>query len=81
MRLGSDVEEALALDALPELLLPDALHQLRDPVLGVLDDQRFSKLLLLIEADYVGEELLHIEHGLLLICLRHLEQLDVHSQL
>ena len=72
-------EEALALSSLAELLLPDSLHQLTDPVLGPLNPQHFGELLLFIETDDVGKKLFDIENWALLVWVRHREELNVNA--
>ena len=75
----SKTEKALALSSLAELLLPDSLHQLTDPVLRSLYPQHFRELFLLIETNDVGEKLFDIENWALLMRVRHREELYVNS--
>ena len=65
------------MSSLAELLLPDSLHQLTDPVLGPLNPQHFGELLLFIETDDVGKKLFDIENWALLVWVRHREKLNI----
>jgi hypothetical protein len=65
------------LSSLAELLLPDSLHQLTNPVLGALNTQHFGELLLFIEADDVGEKLFDIENWSLLVWVWHRKELNI----
>ena len=58
---GRNVEHALADCALLELLLSDALHELKNARLGTLDTQQLRKLLVLVIRDDVCVELAHIK--------------------